>query len=59
MRTRLKRSTPTTMTNTVDPAKTSGKTWGYSGVPGKGGETLNAVIIPKDDSKETQEDNRD
>lgn len=39
------------LSNTVEsPAPTS--VWGYRGIPGKGGKTLNSVIINKTNSKE-------
>lgn len=56
MRTKLKRINSITLSNAVEPATTSGKTWGFYGVPGKGGETLNAAIIPKPDARFTPEE---
>lgn len=32
------------MTNAIDPATTTSKTWGYIPVPGKGGKTTNFEI---------------
>ena len=34
----------TKLTNTLDPATTTAKNWGFAPVPGKGGKTTNAEI---------------
>ena len=46
-----KKKFTTKLTNAVEaPAPTS--VWGYKGVPGKGGDTLNSAIISKTNTKE-------
>lgn len=42
------------LTNAVEPAISTDRTWGYRGCAGKGGKTINSVIIAKSNKKETE-----
>lgn len=48
----MKKVFTTKLTNAVEPAAPA-SVWGYRGCAGKGGKTINSVIIAKSDKKET------
>ena len=49
----MKKKFTTKLSNAVEPpAPTS--VWGYKGCAGKGGKTINSVLIAKSNTKETE-----
>lgn len=49
----MKKKFATKLTNAVEPAAPA-SVWGYRGCAGKGGKTINSVIIAKSNKKETE-----
>jgi hypothetical protein len=41
------------LSNAVEPAASTDRTWGYRGCAGKGGKTKNSNIVNKSTEKET------
>lgn len=49
----MKKKFTTKLSNAVEPAAPA-SVWGYKGCAGKGGKTINSVIIAKSNKKETE-----
>lgn len=43
----------TKLTNAIEPSAPA-SVWGYKGCAGKGGKTVNSVIVTKSNTKETE-----
>lgn len=49
----MKKKFTTKLSNAIEPAAPA-SVWGYKGCAGKGGKTINSVIIAKSNKKETE-----
>lgn len=49
----MKKKFTTKLSNAIEPAAPA-SVWGYKGCTGKGGKTINSVIIAKSNKKETE-----